>query len=80
MPEPTRFAPSAVVRVLPHRLHWEVRAPGLPLRLIDSLCTKERAIEHAVAVAEELRETAGLRRVVVAVERADGSIELQIAA
>ncbi len=48
--------------------------------MIDSLCTKERAVEHAFSVAEELMQTAGLRHVVIVVERADGTIDAQHAA
>jgi hypothetical protein len=72
--------PSLTVRVVPRDRHWQVCAPGRPLRMIDSLCTKERAVEHAFAVADELMQTAGLRRVVIVVERRDGSIDAQHAA
>ena len=78
MPDPSTHWHSVrglTVRVLRVDLHWEVRAPGRPRGMIDSLCTKERAIEHALSVAEELAKTERNRRIVVLVERADGSIE-----
>jgi hypothetical protein len=38
---------AAEVRVCRRNLRWEVRVNGVARPLIDWLCTKERAVEHA---------------------------------
>jgi hypothetical protein len=67
---------SIEIRVVPRNQRWEVSANGVTRRLIDWLCTKERAVEHAIQRARELR----VRSAVVVVERADGSIEQRLVA
>lgn len=66
MPNPS------LIRVRPVDLHWEVLVEGAPRRMVDRLCTKERAIEHARAY---LREGA-----ILVVERRDGTVEVSHAA
>jgi hypothetical protein len=43
----------AEVRVVYRNLRWEVRVNGTARPMIDWLCTKERAIEHAEERARE---------------------------
>lgn len=64
----------AEIHVVPRNRRWEVSTNGIVRRYIDWLCTKERAIEHAL---ERARELAGARRepVRVVVEAGDGHIE-----
>jgi hypothetical protein len=50
-------------------MRWEVSVGGVTRRLIDWLCTKERAIEHALERAREVQA----KSVVVAAP--DGSID-----
>jgi len=46
--EETLMPPHAVeVQVVRRNLRWEVRVNGVARPLIDWLCTKERAIDHA---------------------------------
>jgi hypothetical protein len=67
---------SIEIRVIPRNQRWEVSANGVTRRLIDWLCTKERAVEHAIERARELRA----RSAVVLVERTDGSVERRLVA
>jgi len=67
---------SIEIHVVPRNQRWEVSANGVTRRLIDWLCTKERAVDHAIARARELR----VRRAVVVVERSDGSVEQRLIA
>jgi hypothetical protein len=60
---------AAEVRVIHKNLRWEVKALGVTRPLIDWLCTKERAIEHALDRAREV----GVG--IVVVENSDGGIE-----
>ncbi len=72
-----RFASTttrgAEVCVVPRRQRWEVVANGVTRPMVDWLCTKERAIQHALERARELEVA------VVVVERSDGTIEAQLA-
>jgi len=62
--------PHAVeVQVVRRNLRWEVRVNGVARPLIDWLCTKERAIEHAYERAGE----ADAR--VIVIEGADWTVE-----
>jgi hypothetical protein len=56
-------------------LRWEVSVNGITRRLIDWLCTKDRAIEHALERAQELLRWESSARAVVIVERPDFSEE-----
>ena len=67
------------LRVVPRNLRWEVSVNGVTRRLIDWLCTKERAIEHALEQArEQLRWESDEPQAVVIVERADHSEEQRV--
>lgn len=67
------------LRVVPRNLRWEVSVNGVTRRLIDWLCTKERAIEHAFDEARErLRWESNEAQAVVIVERADHSEEQRV--
>ncbi len=67
------------LRVVPRNLRWEVSVNGVTRRLIDWLCTKERAIEHALEQArEQLRWESAEAQAVVIVERADHSEEQRV--
>jgi hypothetical protein len=46
--------PHVEVLVVRRNLRWEVRVNGVARPLIDWLCTKERAIEHAHERASEV--------------------------
>jgi hypothetical protein len=70
MPLPHRIE----VHVVPRNHRWEVEAGGVTRRYIDWLCTKERALEHAVERGRELSDGRD-ELVVVVVERSDGSVE-----
>ena len=58
-------------------LRWEVSVNGRTRPMIDWLCTKERAVDHAVECAVELASFAG-RPVVVGVTNLDGSVEEEL--
>jgi hypothetical protein len=45
---------SVEVRVVHRSLRWEVRVNGVARPLIDWLCTKERAVEHAYERARDV--------------------------
>jgi hypothetical protein len=67
------------LRVVPRNLRWEVSVNGVTRRLIDWLCTKERAIDHALEQArEQLRWESDEAQAVVIVERADHSEEQRV--
>jgi hypothetical protein len=67
------------LRVIPRNLRWEVSVNGVTRRLIDWLCTKERAVDHALERARELlRWEAGEAKAVVIVERLDHSEEERV--
>ena len=67
------------LRVVPRNLRWEVSVNGVTRRLIDWLCTKERAIDHALEQARELLrcETRDAQAIVI-VERVDRSEEQRV--
>lgn len=62
-----------VIRVVPSDLAWRVISDPLVERMIDRLCTRERAVEHAFELAAELMRTS--RSVRVRVEDASGGTE-----
>jgi hypothetical protein len=43
-----------VIRVAPRNRRWEVSVDGTTRRMIDWLCTKQRALEHALEIAQTL--------------------------
>lgn len=59
------------LRVIPRNLRWEVSVNGVTRRLVDWLCTKERAVEHAYERARELLRWEANAEAVVIVERPD---------
>ena len=62
--------PHAVeVQVVHRSLRWEVRVNGVARPMIDWLCTKERAVEHAYELALEVEATA------IVIEGADWLVE-----
>lgn len=63
------------LRVSHRNLRWEVSCNGVTRRMIDWLCTKERAIDHAFDRAEELVRFDPHAEVVVIVAHSDGSEE-----
>lgn len=63
------------LRVVPRNLRWEVSVNGVTRRLIDWLCTKERAVEHALERAHELLRWEDHALAVVIVERLDRTEE-----
>lgn len=67
------------LRVIPRNLRWEVSINGVTRRLIDWLCTKERAVDHALERARELlRWEAGEAQAIVIVERLDRTEERRV--
>ena len=59
----------AEVQVVRRNLRWEVRVDGVARPMIDWLCTKERAIDHALERAHEVDAKA------IVVEGPDFSVE-----
>jgi hypothetical protein len=57
------------VLVVPRHQRWEVSVGGVTRRLVDWLCTKERAVEHALERAREVQA----KRVVI--ETRDGRVD-----
>jgi hypothetical protein len=57
------------VLVVPRNLRWEVSVGGVTRRLVDWLCSKDRAIEHAVELAREV----GAEKVVI--ENGDRNVD-----
>ena len=57
------------VVVVPRNMRWEVSVGGVTRRLIDWLCTKDRAVEHALERAREVHAKS------VVIETRDGSID-----
>ena len=67
------------IRVIPRNLRWEVSVNGVTRRLIDWLCTKDRAIDHALEQARELlRWETGETQACVIVERLDRTEEQRL--
>ena len=62
------------VHVVPRNLRWEVVANGVTRPMVDWLCTRERAVAHALERARSLELT------LVVVERTDGTIEEELVA
>ncbi len=60
---------SVEVQVVRRNLRWEVRVNGVARPLIDWLCTKERAIDHAHQRAREVDAK------VIVLEGPDWSVE-----
>ena len=69
-PRPTLVALSSehVLSVERRNLRWEVSHNGVTRRMIDWLCTRERAVDHALEIAEELLSVSSRERVLVVVE------------
>lgn len=63
---------KADVLVLRRNLRWEVSVRGLTRPMVDWLCTKDRAIEHALECARELAAIEG-RAVLVGVNPSQGA-------
>jgi Uncharacterized protein conserved in bacteria (DUF2188) len=66
------------VHVIPRNLRWEVEVNGVTRRMIDWLCTKERAIDHALERAQELLRWEHGASAVVIVQRADWTEEMRL--
>ncbi|MDB4936033.1 MAG: hypothetical protein JWP87_3005 [Labilithrix sp.] len=71
-------AKTIELRVIPRNLRWEVSVNGTTRRLIDWLCTKERAIDHAQERARELLRWEQQAQAVVIVERPDHTEEQRV--
>jgi hypothetical protein len=72
MPPHSRSLP--IIRVVQHDLAWRVVHDPLVVRLVDTLCSCERALEHALELAHELIRH-GERAILVRVERAGTILE-----
>ena len=66
---------STEIRVVPRNLRWEVSLNSVTRPMIDWLCTKDRAIDHAFERAYELLRVEPHAQVFVIIERADRSEE-----
>ena len=74
-PIPETQRPFDHVLTVRHRnLRWEVAHNGVTRRLVDWLFSRERAIDHALDIAEELLDAPGRTRVLVRVV-GDGGFE-----
>lgn len=49
------FETDHIIVVRRRNLRWEVALNGVTRRMIDWLCTRERALEHALEMANALR-------------------------
>ena len=63
---------SLEVRVVPRHLRWEVRVGGVARPLVDWLCTKERALDHAFERAKDVGAQ------VIVIEGADWAVDQTI--
>ncbi len=70
-------SPRPEVRVKYRDLHWEVSVDGHARPMIDSLCTKVRAIAHAVERAEALAAIEGVP-VDLVIESIEGMVETEM--
>jgi hypothetical protein len=66
------------VRVVPRNLRWEVSVNGVTRRLIDWLCTRDRAIEHAIERGQDLIRWDRNAQAVVIVESLDHAEEQRV--
>jgi hypothetical protein len=57
-----------ILRVERRNLRWEVAYNGVTRPMIDWLCTRERAVDHALEIAERLLSHPGRERVLVVLE------------
>jgi hypothetical protein len=57
------------VVVVPRNMRWEVSVGGVTRRLMDWLCTKDRAVEHALGLARQIHAKS------VVIETLDGSVD-----
>jgi len=71
---PPARARLARVCVVPRNQHWEVEVDGRARPMIDWLCTRERATEHALEQAAELLR-GDHDGVVVVIKHSDHSVE-----
>jgi len=67
--------PPSTIRVVPRDRSWRVISDPGRERLIDILCTRERALEHALELASELVERGLERAVRIRVEDRSGRVE-----
>jgi hypothetical protein len=67
--EETHMPHTVEVQVVHRNLRWEVRVNGAARPLIDWLCTKERAVDHAHERALEVDAK------VIVIEGPDWSVE-----
>jgi hypothetical protein len=65
---PVAMRSEHVLRVTHRNLRWEVAHNGLIRPMIDWLCTRERAVDHAVEIAERLLAYPGRERVLLVIE------------
>ena len=65
---PAALRSEHVLRVTHRNLRWEVAHNGLIRPMIDWLCTRERAVDHAFEIAERLLAYPGSERVLLVVE------------
>ena len=57
-----------VVRVQQRNLRWEVALNRVTRPMIDWLCTRERAVDHALEIAERILSAPGRERVLLVIE------------
>jgi hypothetical protein len=64
--------PSArhLIEVRQRNLRWEVAVDGVTRRMIDWLCTRERALDHALDLAQQFIGTPAREPVHIVVEGA----------
>lgn len=65
-------ATTHLIVVRRRHLRWEVALDGVTRRMIDWLCTRERALAHALEMARVLTSPPAAAAVRVVVEDADG--------
>jgi hypothetical protein len=66
---PVRHA-EHVIEIRQRHLRWEVAVDGVTRRMIDWLCTRERALDHAFELAQQFIGTPSREAVRIVVEGA----------
>jgi hypothetical protein len=67
------LASEHLILVRRRNLRWEVALDGVTRRMIDWLCTRERALEHALEMAGALASSPASASVRVVVEGVGGA-------
>ena len=67
-----------VLRVERRQLRWEVSLDGKTRPMIDWLCTRDRAVEHALEIADRLLASPGRESVLLVISGAEHVLSNQL--